>query len=301
LTRSKGKKQRRPSRDKASGLRQSQGGARRFRLLAIIGAVVVCGLLAAFLTMTALDSGSSGPSVLKAAIVDQLSFREPNPAFVQGATATLEEAGYVVDYYPGDQITVDFYRDLPTHGYKLIVVRGHSAVPRTDLALPADVPQDLLQRVLDTVGDDVLLFTSEPYSDTSYLDEQRAMRLFPVVYAGEQSSDSYFAITAGFITSSMKGKFDGTTVILMGCSGLASDNTAAAFVKKGAKTVVGWSSTVSSEHTDAATERLLQHLTTDKLDAQEAVSRTAAEVGADPQYGSTLLVYPPSHAASAPH
>ena len=300
MTRGKRKKQRPRSSDKTSGLRQGKGGARRFRVLAVVGAVAVCGSLAALAAVLALNLGSGAPAVPKAAIVDQLSAREPNPSFVQSATATLEQAGYVVDYYPGDQVTVDFYRDLPTHGYKVVIVRGHSAVPRKDLALPADVPQAILQRVMDTVGDDALLFTSEPYSETAHLDEQKALRLFPVVYTGDQASDAYFAITAGFITSSMKGKFDGTTVILMGCSSLSSDRTAAAFVGKGAKAVVGWSDMVSPSHTDATTERLLEHLLTDKLDAQEAVSRTAAEVGPDPSYGSTLLVYPSPAAASAP-
>lgn len=96
----------------------------------------------------------------------------------------------------------------------------------------------------------------------------------------------------------MRGKFHKTTVILMGCSGLASDRTAAAFVARGAGAVVGWSNTVSPDHTDTATERLLQHLAIDKLEAQEAVSRTAAEVGPDPSYGSTLLVYPSTVAAA---
>ena len=298
MTRSKRKKQPRRISDKTSGLRQGQGGARRFRLLAVLGAIAVCGSLAALITFLALNAGAGGNSVPKAAIVDQLSLREPNPAFVQSATATLEQAGYVVDYYAGDQVTVDFYRDLPTHGYKLVIVRGHSAVPRKDLALPADVSSSVLQRVMDAVGDDVLLFTSEPYNETAHLDEQKELRLFPVVYTGEQTSDSFFAITAGFITLSMKGKFNGTTVILMGCSGLASDRTAAAFVGKGANTVVGWSDTVSSSHTDAATERLLEHLVIDKLAAQEAVSRTITEVGPDPSYGSTLLGYPSTAAPS---
>lgn len=182
------KKKRKRSERIAKGPRPAKGGARRFRVAAVVGAVVVCGCLVALATFLALNAGSDGQSPPKAAIVDQLSLRQPNPAFVQSATATLEQAGYSVDYYPGDQVTVDFYRNLPTHGYELVVVRGHSAVPRKDLALPADVPQDILDRVMAAVGDDVLLFTSEPYSETAYLDEQKALRLFPVVYTGERAT-----------------------------------------------------------------------------------------------------------------
>jgi hypothetical protein len=231
-------------------------------------------------------------SAPRAAIVDQLGARIPNPSFVQSATATLEQAGYAVDYYPGEQVTVDLYRDLPSHGYKLVILRAHSAVPRKDLALPADVPQDILQRIMNAVGDDALLFTSEPYSETAHLDEQKALRLFPVVYAGEQAGDSFFAITAGFVTSSMRGKFDKTTVILMGCSSLATDRTAAALVGRGAGAVVGWSDMVSPEHTDTATERLVELLLKDHLPPAEAVEKTMAEVGPDPSYGAVMRSYP---------
>ena len=95
-----------------------------------------------------------------------------------------------------------------------------------------------------------------------------------------------------FIKSSMKGNFPGTTIIIMGCDGLRSDSIAEAFVERGAKAVVGWDGLVSSAHTDAATERLLQHLLADGLPLQEAVAQTMAEVGPGPSYGSTLLAYP---------
>ena len=78
----------------------------------------------------------------------------------------------------------------------------------------------------------------------------------------------------------------------MGCSSLASDRTAAALVDKGAKVVFGWSGLVSPSHTDATTERLLEYLITDKLPPSEAAEKAATELGTDPTYGSSLLVYP---------
>ena len=235
---------------------------------------------------------SGGDSVARAAIIDQLSAKEPSPDFVQATTTTLEQAGYVVDYYPAEQVTVDFYRNLPTHGYGVIVLRAHSAVPRSDLALPADVPQETLNRIMAKIGDDVLLFTSQHYDETAYLQEQKQFRLFPVVFNGETAADSYFAIATDFVTSSMNGRFKGTTVVLMGCSSLATDRTAAALVDRGAKTVFGWSGLVSPSHTDATTERLLKYLITDRLSPSEAAEKTATELGPDPSFGSTLEMYP---------
>lgn len=144
------------------------------------------------------------------------------------------------------------------------------------------------------IGDDVLLFTSQPYDESAYLDEQKEMRLFPVVYSGDTAGDAFFAITSLFVKSSMQGRFNGTTIILMGCSSLASDKTAAALIDKGAKDVVGWSDMVSPDHTDQATAQLLRHLLEDKLPLSKAVDITMSELGPDPTYGSTMLAYPSS-------
>jgi hypothetical protein len=233
---------------------------------------------------------SGGGATRTAAIVDQLSEREPDPAFVEAATATLEEAGYAVQYYPGEEVTVDLYRDLPALGYDLILLRAHSAVPEKDLSLPANVPQDILQRIMDRIGDDVLLFTSEPYEEAAYSEEQKDLQLLPVVYPGDSWDDAYFAVGSDFIRSS-PARFDNTVVILMGCRSLSSDRTAAAFVDRGARAVIGWTDTVSPSHTDAASEQLLRHLT-DGLSVEEAVEKTMTEVGPDPWYGARMVAYP---------
>jgi hypothetical protein len=238
----------------------------------------------------------------KAAIVDQLSLTSPNPAFVQEARSTLEEAGYAVDYYPGEQVTVELYRNLPRQGYKLLILRVHSALLKQDAAETAGIPQAMLEDVLTALGDNVFLFTAEPYSVARYPEEQEALRVVPVrYYAGSPSFSRYFAIASDFVRSAMKGHFDQSTVVLMGCDGLTFDATAAAFIKRGAGAFVGWSGRVSADHTDAATERLLHYLLIEKRTPSEAVARTMAEVGPDPSSGSKLLVYPAEAAASAAH
>jgi len=243
----------------------------RFGLL-IAAAVAILLAAASALFILSRPSGNAGPP--SAAIIDQLSLTFPNPQFVEAVTRTLEEAGYTVDYYPGEQVTVDFYRYLPAKGYDLLIFRVHAA--RRPEVLASKLP------------DEASLFTSEPYSRTKYVDDQNALRLVKVSYQ-EGDPEVFFGIRSTFITSSMKGKFPGATVILMGCDTLRGRATAEAFIKKGAKAVVGWSDLVSASHTDEATERLLQKVTLEGLSIQEAVEQTNQEVGPDPVYGSTLL------------
>jgi len=52
-------------------------------------------------------------SIRKAAILDQLYDDFPNELFQNKATEYLVAAGYQVDLYTTDEITVDFYKKLP--------------------------------------------------------------------------------------------------------------------------------------------------------------------------------------------
>lgn len=217
-------------------------------------------------------SPSAGP---RAAIVDQLSLTQPNPTFVETATDLLEQAGYAVDYYPGEQVTVEFYRGFPAQPYDLIILRVHSALGRDD-GQPADW---------------VTLFTADSYRETWYVKEQKTRRLSKVSYY--EDGPAYFGIMPGFVRSSMKGNLQDTTVIMMGCDGLRTETIAEALVERGAKAVVSWNGLVSADHTDAATEQLLRHLVTEGLSLPQAVDSTTAEVGPDPAYGSVLRLYPP--------
>ena len=267
---------------KARGLKagrargESPRARHKGRLLKALGglfAVAAVSGLAVYLFVAFADDEATGPRT--AAIVDQLSLTQPNSSFAEEATSILEDAGYQVDYYTGGQVTVEFYRDLPTHGYDLLILRVHSGLAR-DNGKPTGY---------------VSLFSGEPFSETKYVQEKAAGLVGRASYY--DGSPQVFGIVPEFIQSSMRGRFDGATVVMLGCDGLITDTTAEAFVLKGAKTVVGWSGRVSAEHTDAAAEHLLQHLLADGLSTEGAVARTMAEVGPDPVYGSVLRLYPP--------
>ncbi len=230
--------------------------------------------VSAFLLFPRSSEPSGSP---RAAIVDQLSLTFPNPEFVEEATTTLEQAGYVVDYFPGEEVTVDLYRDLPDRNYDYVILRVHTA--------------QFDKEWRGKAYDEPVLFTSEPYSPVQYLEEQWELQLNPAFTF--EGAPTYFAVAANFIESGMTGKFDDATVIMMGCGGLQTDRTAEAFVSRGAGTVVGWSDLVSANHTDNVTQLLLDKLLIGELPMEAAVAQTMAELGPDPTYNSELLSYAP--------
>lgn len=251
----------------------------RFPLrLALVGLVLVLlagigGAVAFLLGRGGEESGGDKTAV----IVDQLSITQPNPDFVSSARGLLAEAGYLVDYFPGEQVTVDLYRSLPQRDYDLIILRVHAGIT-------TEVDASSGERVEKEY---VSLFTGEPYVPDRYPDEQ-FNRLGRARYT--EDSPPLFGIGPRFVTESMQGRFNNTLIVMMGCDGLRSQTTAQAFLDKGAQAFVSWSRPVSASHTDATTERLLERLLLEGLPTSEAVSQTAAEVGPDPAYEGELRV-----------
>ncbi|NVM20244.1 MAG: hypothetical protein HWN68_00505 [Desulfobacterales bacterium] len=211
---------------------------------AVVG-IGFLGLLAYFLQGKRVKPYSPlAASLSKAAIVDHLSIEWPHPAFVKECTSVLEGAGYQADYYKGEQVTVEFYRNLPIHGYKLILLRVHSAYIHKYLSLA--------------------MFTSEPYSKERYVYEQLRNRVASGYIEPYHEGDKrYMVITDKFVRFSMEGSFDGTVIIMMGCTGIKRC-AATAFLHKGAKAYIGWDGIVSARHTDRATVQLLKHLLVEK-------------------------------------
>jgi len=234
-------------------------------LYGIVLAVII--LIIAFIYF-ARHSPTNQPFQFKAAIVDHLSLTAPNQTFAETVTNLLTQAGFTVDYYPGENVTVEFYRNLPSYGYGLIIFRVHTT-----------------QRGA--------FFTSEPYNTFSYVWEQLNDQVWRVSYYGG-NPPLYFGIPSSFVKSCMNGRFSETIVIAMGCDTLKFSDMAKAFIKKGAKAYIGWNGPVSASHTDQATVKFLKHLTIEKQTIEQAMTETMKEVGPDPESGSTLQYYPNS-------
>ena len=211
---------------------------------------------------------------LKAAIVDQLYNLQPNQAFIEQTTQELEDYGFEVDLYQGDEVTVDFYRELPSYGYKLIIFRAHSGLLGSE--------GEIIKRTT--------LFTNEPYSQTKHVAEQLSDQL--AMARIDENHPWVFGIGAKFVTQSMEGRFPNTVIIMMGCSTLYLDDLAQAFIEKGASTYLGWDATVGLDYVDEATPILATNLYSKGMTIKEAVDKTMAEVGPDPDYHAYLKYYP---------
>ncbi len=243
--------------------------------LAVLVIVLLTGIGgAAALVLGRGGEESAGPKV---AIVDQLSLTQPNPEFVSSTRTLLAEAGYLVDYFEGEQVTVDLYRSLPQRDYDMIILRVHAGIT-------TEVDASSGER---TETEYVSLFTGEPYTPGKYPDEE-LNRLGRARYY--EDADPLFGIGPDFVTDSMEGRFNDTLIVMMGCDGLRSQRTAQAFLDKGAQAFVSWTQPVSASHTDAATQRLLERLLIEGQTTSEAVRQTAAELGPDPAYEGELRV-----------
>jgi hypothetical protein len=216
----------------------------------------------------------------KAAIVDQLYTLEPNQVFIDRTTGILKSGGFQVDIYRGHEINVDFYRDLPGLGYKVIIFRSHASLQNGTAHLPSgDKP---IQRTY--------LFTNEPYSETTQIGDQLSNRLAKARI--DEEHPWVFGISADFIRRSTQGNFDRTFVIMMGCSTLFINDLASSFVERGASAYTGWDASVGLDYVDHTTVTLLERLFSNKVSIETAVKDTMQEKSPDPNWGARLKYYP---------
>ena len=236
---------------------------------------LLLGIISAGLLFFFIQLKHSEASQPKAAIIDHLSISQPNPAFAQECSAILKQAGFTVDYYPGEKVTVELYRNLPTYEYDLIVLRVHSSY------------------VHEREHPSLAMYTSEPYSTKRYVYEQLRSRISRGYLSPYHEGDpAYLVITEKFIQNSMNGRFKNTLIIMMGCGGIKKGVMATAFIEKGASAYIGWDGPVSALHTDRATLSFLKHLLIEKQTIIKAVGKTMQEIGREPQSKSTLLFWP---------
>lgn len=230
------------------------------------------------LTLFSACSAPSPVSGARAAIIDQLALLYPNQAFLDEVTAKLEAYGFEVDVYQGEEVSVNFYRELPQYGYKLIIFRAHSG------------------RMGEIEGSQVVareaiyLLSGETYRQTKYVTEQLTDQMLEA-----QMTENYptvFAINDKFVLSSMKGTFDNTVIIMMGCSTTYRPDLGLAFLQKGASTFLGWSATVGLDYVDEGTINLLTNLLAKGMTIDQAVGTTRAEIGPYPGTNAQLQYYP---------
>jgi len=205
----------------------------------------------------------------KAALIDALYCKHPNEEFTRSLNKTLSKAGFKVDIYQGEVVTVDFLKKLPS-GYDLIILRMHSAL---------------------SSNNQLYFFTAEPYSVGKYTQEQY-FQLVKEAYASNESSP-VFAVNWGFIKVYMTGKFNDALVIAMGCDGTRDPLLIQQLIDQGATGYIAWNGPVSISHSDKAILYLVQALYIRKLSLTAAVQETNSQVGKDPYWGTSLECYVP--------
>lgn len=258
---------------------------RKSRKRLTYGIITVAFILICIVTYSYLHSSNQNPPnphppnqlPSKAAIVDHLSLTAPNQTFKNSSISILEAAGFDVTYYPGKDVTVNFYRNLVSHNYGLIVFRVHSAIIGNSTRLGLFTSELFDENKYNT--------PSAPYYDD--IVNAKPQRIVKAYFPDDPIQ--YFAIAPEFIEK--YGNFQNTTIIMMGCDGIKYNAMAEAFRRKGAKICIGWDGLVSAPHTDHGTTCLLQHLAQGETVA-EAVTETMKAVGPDPEYESRLKHYP---------
>ncbi|MGB5925373.1 MAG: hypothetical protein WBH01_04690 [Dehalococcoidia bacterium] len=262
---------------RAKAKKQSKGKPRKRGLPRFAWLLIALGIAGVVVFVRLYPMGQPSPNnggELRAVIVDQLSSMRENEAFVTNITEELEDYGFKVDLYQGDEITVDFYRQLPAQGYELIIFRAHSGLLAEDEVTIAQTT----------------LFTNEEYNQLKHYAEQLDDRL--VMARVGEGYPMVFGIPPKFIRESMKGEFDDAVVIMMGCSGIFLRDLAEAFVDKGASVYVAWNGSVELYYVDDATPYLMRQLCSGNLTIKEAMDSTMDVIGPDPEHGAGLKCYP---------
>ncbi len=216
-----------------------------------------------------------------AAIIDQLDDIIPNKSFQQKALEYLEKAGYDVDIYTTEDITVDFYKKLPSMNYKFIYIRTHSLE-------------------VAKLGDSTFLFTGEKYDIDKYILEQlsgQVRRAIPIndqlpdemIKNGTMLTDAmYFTIGSKLIDELMIGEFPQTVIIIGGCESVRKHDLAKSLILRGASAVVGWDRTIGSFENDRVMLALLEETLINKIGIYDAIISVDEEFGSGLQYSSKL-------------
>ena len=229
------------------------------------------------------DAPVKQAEIKKAAIIDQLSRDYPNQVFQNKTMEYFSQAGYEVDLYKYDDITIDFYKNLPSMDYNFIVFRSHA------LAVYGDKPSSWL-------------FTGELYTEKKYIQEQLAgdiiSRAVPYRVSEAQnlgfetaSKDRHFIVSAKFVKNLMTEKFPNSVIILGGCDTMALPDFGHAFIDRGASSVIGWNGLIDAYDNDQVLMSLVEKIIIEKLDIDDAVNSATEEYQNESGSGLSLQHY----------
>jgi hypothetical protein len=219
-----------------------------------------------------------------AAIIDQLHDILPNKRHQQKSLKYLEDAGFDVDLYTTEDITVDFFKNLPSMNYKFIIFRTHSL----------EVPQ---------LGNSTFLFTGEKYNIDKHILEQLSGQVHKAIPLSDQSSEEkieeamadpdtmYFTVGSKLIDELMIGEFPQSVIIIGGCESVRTPDLVKSLMLRGASVVVGWDRSIMSTENDRVMLALLEEILVNKIGMYDAIDSVMDEFGENLQYSSKLFYF----------
>jgi len=246
------------------------------RRIAMLSVALVAIIVLSFLIFRFFVQPSEVKFSFKAAIIDQIGETYPSSTasakeFNETVTNLLRNAGFSVFYYESKSVTVNFYKELAKNNYGLIILRAHSAL-----------------RQNETLVD---FFTSEEFREDAHIDERNCGWLTMGSFSWEPDK-FYFAITPKFIEN-LEGYFPKSIIIAMGCNSMNKSCTemAEAFMKKGAKAYIGWTSAVGMSYSDNSTMNFLRYFLAENMTINEAINKCNKIPDPEGYYGK-LACYP---------
>ena len=198
-------------------------------------------------------------SVKSAIIVDSIN----QEGFKTKSIDLLSSNDYSVEYYSGEEVSVEFLKNIPT-GYDLYIFRVHSTC----------------------INNRTWVFSGEKYQAKSY----PILQIAELVHKAKPSQESgyLFAVSPEFIQEYNKDGFKDGIVLMMGCQGLCVNDLADAFCEEGASIYVSWDGNVCLKHTDRAFLSIIESICARKSTILEALDYAQNQIGCDPVYHSSL-------------
>ena len=205
------------------------------------------------------QSNQSDKSVI---IIDPIN----EEGFETKSTKLLSSNGYHLEYYSGEEVSVEFLKNIPVE-YDLYLFRVHSTC----------------------INNRTWVFSGEHNQVNSY----PILQLSELIHKEKPSwnAEYLFAVSPEFIQEYNRHCFKDSAILMMGCEGLCSSDLANAFCEEGAIIYVSWDSNVCLEHTDAAFLSILESICIRKSSIIDAIEYTKNQIGNDPVYRSILNYY----------
>ncbi len=219
--------------------------------------------------------------VPRAVIIDQLFNDRPSKDFENKSTEYLIAAGYQVDYYKTDEITIEFFKQLPSMNYEYIVIRSHALGE-------------------GKVDKSASIFTGEKYSKHKYIKEQflgHVGRGIPLLYQellnfeGNRFDNTYFVIGSKFVEEVMVGQFKDSIIILGGCETAQGSYLADSFLKRGASEVIGWTGIVDTKDNASTLVTLMEKNLLKDIELKDAVQMEMKEREGLLKEPTSILMY----------